>query len=285
MPTTDIRLDVEFFNHPKTVKLRHRLGVEAIISLQKLWMWAAKNRPEGTLANLDIEDIEIAGEWEGKPGAFHSTLVTLRWLDVTEEDGREIYRLHDWADHNEWVADAVNRGDRARFARMAAAYPGLYTQLAQQGRDSITREEYLALTKKTGAPIQAADATSTGVNVPSTPPPPPPPPPAPSPVPFVDDPNKQKQERMEQWQQGALEQQAKRTAELLPRFGNYSPRPDDVPWIVCLCQKYSNLGIDIHKEIINALKWRNKKDFEVKNLRAFITDWLERLQGKRMQKG
>ena len=46
----DIRLSVEFFDHPKTVKLQRRLGVGAVICLQRLWIWTAQNRSNGVFS-------------------------------------------------------------------------------------------------------------------------------------------------------------------------------------------------------------------------------------------
>lgn len=109
---TDIRLSVEFFDHPKTVKLQRRLGLEAVISLQRLWLWAAQNRASGKLSNMDGEDIEIAAKWAGECGVFTSELVSLGWLD--EEGGA--YSLHDWTEHNPWQAEANARSEKARNA-------------------------------------------------------------------------------------------------------------------------------------------------------------------------
>ena len=110
----DIRLSVEFFDHPKTVKLQRRLGLEAVISLQRLWLWSAQNRPNGQLVNMDAEDIEIAARWNGEFGKLYECLVELTWLDVGET-----ICLHDWEDHNPWQAEAKARSESARRAAKA----------------------------------------------------------------------------------------------------------------------------------------------------------------------
>lgn len=271
---TDIRIDVEFFGHPKTVKLRHRLGLEGIISLLKLWMWAAKNRPEGTLYSMDKEDVEISAGWEGEPGAFTDALIALRWLDVEGEGTETTYILHDWQDHNEWVAGAVNRGDRARFARMAATYPALYRELVSQGRESITRAEYLSLTKD--APTQILNGPLTNVNAPSTPPPVPPPVPVP-----VPDPNK-KDTPVEGKGQDLLAK-AQRCLDILKSFKNFRAHTgnEDIRWIVSLYQNPKNIATDIYKELLEARQWAVKKGMEVKNPKAFFLDWLDNLHKSR----
>ncbi len=148
----DIRISVGFPNHPKTVKLDRRLGFQGIRSLLALWTWAAQNRPDGDLGGangrctvvrrpLDEEDIEIAAQWPGEPGLFVATLVALGWLDRTERG----YLLHEWQQHNPWVAAATNRSDKARFSRMAKTHPDIFKSLCEQGVRAISAEEFARL--------------------------------------------------------------------------------------------------------------------------------------------
>lgn len=80
--TTDIRISVEFWDHPKTKKLEKRLGLEAVKNLLILWMWTAKNKPSGVFENMDIEDIELAARWNGDSGILVKNLVELKFLDA-----------------------------------------------------------------------------------------------------------------------------------------------------------------------------------------------------------
>lgn len=134
----DIRLDSEFFNHPKTVKLERACGEAGIISLQKLWIWAAANRPNGDLNGLDDEDIEIAGKWAGESGAFASALVRLHWLDG--EPGQ--YRLHGWAKHNHWAASGGVRSDQGRLGMLKRHHPELYDELKAKGVTGLSKAHY-----------------------------------------------------------------------------------------------------------------------------------------------
>ena len=159
MNAQDIRLSVGFPNHPKTIKLERRLGFQGIRSLLSLWTWAAQNRPEGNLGGandrsttvqrpLDEEDIEIVAQWPGEPGAFVATLVALGWLDQTAHG----YCLHEWQQHNPWVAAATNRGDKARFSRMAKTHPDIYKSLYAQGIREVSADEFSRL--KAGWPLE-----------------------------------------------------------------------------------------------------------------------------------
>lgn len=92
----NIRLSLDFFNHPKTLKLERRLGAKAVTSLLTLWCWAKVYRPDGDLSGLDDEDIEWAAKWnKTKKGELIPVLLDLRWLDKTESG----YVMHEWQGH------------------------------------------------------------------------------------------------------------------------------------------------------------------------------------------
>lgn len=138
---SDIRLSVGFWSHPKTRKMVKRLGLEGVRSLQILWLWAAQNRPDGNLSGLDWEDIEMAADWQGEERAFFEHCLGV-WIDEAENG----YVLHDWTEHNSWAADAEERGDKARFARLATVNRQEYEKLKAQGVNAISREDYEKLT-------------------------------------------------------------------------------------------------------------------------------------------
>jgi len=138
----DIRVTIGFLDHPKTVKLKRRLGFEGIEALLRLWMFAAQYRPGGVLHDMEAEDIEIAVRWAGCPGELLQALVDVRFLD---KDG-DIYRLHDWEDHNGYASGAQDRSDKSRFSRLASLHPEVYARLKSQGIDAISAEEYRKIT-------------------------------------------------------------------------------------------------------------------------------------------
>ena len=180
----DIRLSTEFWDHPKTVKLERRLGLQGPKSLQILWAWAAKYHPDGRLEGEDVEAIEIAAKWPGndsstivnesltpleRSSTFVGTLLALRWIDQ-DEDGT--FSLHDWHEHNAWAANVDERSDKARLSRMGKTHPAIYKGLVKQGKKGVTKEEYESLT-----------TVKRKVNVPLTPAPAPAPAPSPAPSP------------------------------------------------------------------------------------------------------
>ena len=87
MPT-----DVDYFNHPKTLKLKAILGrrhQEADIYPLRLWAWAAKYAKSGVIPTGSVT-IEAACGWRGVPGRLHAALLAATFLTP---DGLAI---HDW---------------------------------------------------------------------------------------------------------------------------------------------------------------------------------------------
>src|ERR1019366_7374908 len=109
----DARISTALPWHPKTRKLRKRLGVEGCWALLCLFLWVADNRADGNLAGLSDEDIELAADWNGEAGAVVLALAEVGFLDGPV-DSRIV---HDWQDHNPWAA---GRGQRVEAARKAA---------------------------------------------------------------------------------------------------------------------------------------------------------------------
>ncbi len=107
---SDIRLSTGWYRHPKVVKLRRRLGGDAVASLIQLWTYTGEERPSGILSQMDSEDIEIVSGWEGADGEFTETLVALRLLDIS--DG--VYAVHDWSENNPWASGAEERSEIAK---------------------------------------------------------------------------------------------------------------------------------------------------------------------------
>lgn len=108
----DIRISICFWDHWKTVTLKADLGVEAVESLQRLWCFAAINKPSGVLDGMSQRAIEMASRWSGSSGALIAKLDELCFL----EKRGDWYAIHDWADHNSFAATADARSAQAKAA-------------------------------------------------------------------------------------------------------------------------------------------------------------------------
>lgn len=113
MAKQDIRLDVGFFDHPKTRKLKRIIGDTGIIALLRLWAFAAIYRPDGDLSGYDWKEIADAAGWRGRTEKLIEALIEARFLESTPD--RRV-KLHDWSDHQPWVVHAADRSSRAKKA-------------------------------------------------------------------------------------------------------------------------------------------------------------------------
>lgn len=110
----DFRVNCGFFNHPKTKKLKRTLGPDGVISLLRVWAYAAQNR-HGSDKLYSAEEIELAVDWEGEVGKFAEILARHGWLDETKDR----YMLHEWGGHNGYAATAQARSEAGRKAAAA----------------------------------------------------------------------------------------------------------------------------------------------------------------------
>ncbi|MCZ7647433.1 MAG: hypothetical protein M5U26_19615 [Planctomycetota bacterium] len=113
---SDFRLNSTFWDHPKTIRLSTKLGVEGVLALLRLWSFATEHRTKGRLTGLSKHEIERAARWAGTPGKLVKTLVETGWVDI---DGEGTLLLHEWELHQTWVVGAKARSEKARKASLA----------------------------------------------------------------------------------------------------------------------------------------------------------------------
>jgi hypothetical protein len=114
MTVADARVKVTLPDHPKTKKLIRKCGQAGAWNLIRLFLFAAANRPDGDLSGMDADDLEIAADWQGEPGAFVVALVDVRFLSGAEGQ----YVIHDWAEHNPWASGSGARAEKSRWAAL-----------------------------------------------------------------------------------------------------------------------------------------------------------------------
>ena len=112
---TDFRVAVSFTQHPKTKKLIRKLGYKAFYSLINLWSFVSMNKPDGIMTNMDVDDIEIASDWNGECSKFVLALLEHKFIDKI--DG--VYNIHDWKDHNGYAFYSPQRSEKAKNAAKA----------------------------------------------------------------------------------------------------------------------------------------------------------------------
>lgn len=140
---TDIRLDVGFPGHKKTLRLIRKLADPAAPwLLVKLWVYVAQHLPDGILRGMDDDDIEAVAGWSGEPGMFAEAL---RWSGYIDVDANGIMSCHDWLTHNPWVALSNDRSDASRFSKLAQSAPEIFAELKKKGVKTVGKDDYTVI--------------------------------------------------------------------------------------------------------------------------------------------
>lgn len=87
-----LELHIGLRDHPKTARLRRRLGVslpQAIGHVVMTWTWAVRYAPNGDLSRFDADVIADAAGWEDEAGQFVRAMISAGFLD-------EDLCIHDW---------------------------------------------------------------------------------------------------------------------------------------------------------------------------------------------
>ena len=183
----DFRVPLGFFRHPKTVKLKRRLGADGVLAFLQLWDFCSQpgSRTDGSLRGMDFEDIAIAAGLDGDGEDLVMALQEVGFLDG--EPGT--LSIHDWDQFQPFVS---THNERSKAARDAANM-----RWARHGHadDEEEHEEEMLTACATHAPRMpdACDEHQTAMpndangNAPY-----PSPSPLPSPLPFPD-PKKEEQ--------------------------------------------------------------------------------------------
>jgi hypothetical protein len=114
-------LKLDALDHPKTMDLADRLGVElptAIGYLELLWAFTGKKTPQGDIGKWSDAVVAAACHWRGKPSDFVQALTEARFVDADPE-----HRLivHDWHEHcPNWVRAKLKK-DGTPFATPSTA--------------------------------------------------------------------------------------------------------------------------------------------------------------------
>lgn len=118
---SDIRVSIDFPDHPKHKRLIRKLGLGATNMLLRLWASVAVRRPQGVLTGWDEVDIAEAAGWPEDRDA-HELIGALlgdngKPAFLEQVDG--VYRLHDWQEHQGWACGAAARSAKAKTAAEA----------------------------------------------------------------------------------------------------------------------------------------------------------------------
>lgn len=112
MAIDDMRINLNFVDHPKVKRLIRKAGYEAFYGLIRLFSIAGKMYQKGLFRGCTIEDIEDFADWHGEDGFLVDAMVSVGFMVHTSEG----YAIHDWEHHQPWIYHADARSEQARKA-------------------------------------------------------------------------------------------------------------------------------------------------------------------------
>lgn len=147
----DMRLDIDFVDHPKTKRLIRTAGFEGFYCLLKLFSSVAKAYPKGELTGCDQYDIENLADWRGKSGLLFEALTDPDFYFL-EKIG-DHWRVHEWDVHQPWVFNSKERSEIARQnVKKRWEKPEVSYEPNTDGIPIVIRNRYESLTQNTPSP-------------------------------------------------------------------------------------------------------------------------------------
>lgn len=109
-----IRLQSEYFRHRKTLRLVRRLGEVAALYPIRLWTWAVEQSIDGSLRDIDAEELAMICGFSGDPAELWATMTECGFIE--SEAGES--RIRSWDEHQGMLAARAERNaERMRGAR------------------------------------------------------------------------------------------------------------------------------------------------------------------------
>ena len=112
-----IRLDSSYPRHRKVLRLVRNLGPLAELYPIRLWLWALEQSPDGSLRDIDAEEMALIVGHKGDADKLWSAMSTCGFI---EQDGEQSWRLRSWHEHQGILIERAERNaERMRRARAA----------------------------------------------------------------------------------------------------------------------------------------------------------------------
>lgn len=111
-----VRLEVSFWTHRKTLRLRALLGESAFWIPPRLWSYAAQNQPDGDFSDYLPEEIGMLLGFSGDAKSMLEALQQAGFMDSM--------KLHGWSERNSYHEVFAERAKKAAKARWSKEKKG-----------------------------------------------------------------------------------------------------------------------------------------------------------------
>lgn len=118
----DFRVDADFLDHPKTIRLLQLGGPDSVVHLFRLWAYATKHCPSGVLDGLDAESIDLALRFPCESRKYTESAERFGRLfqcGFAHRDKNGNFVISNWEKWQPWVIGSKERSEQARKAAKA----------------------------------------------------------------------------------------------------------------------------------------------------------------------
>lgn len=130
-----LNVDLDYFDHPKTLRLVCLLGKGSEVLPIKLWARVGKyHAKDGRLADYSAQEIESLVGWWGPSGKMVEALVKTGFLSHSEEG----FYIHDWNEHQGHIWAFQEKGRALARARWDAASNAVRNASSIAVRNALT---------------------------------------------------------------------------------------------------------------------------------------------------
>jgi len=112
-----LNLDLDYFSHPKVMRLVGLLGHQHVAIPIRLWCYVAKYHcATGMLEAYSVNELESVMNWTGEPGQLVEALTKIKFIDKIKNG----YKIHDWMEHAGHLSAFKKRAKTAAKKRWSA---------------------------------------------------------------------------------------------------------------------------------------------------------------------
>ena len=120
-----LNLDFDFFDHPKTRRLRGILGQGSETLILRIWAHCGKFHPnDGVLTGYSVAELEEIAGWRGEQGKAIDALITVGLLkqcssmcSSNAQANASALQVHDWCEHQGHISMLKDRAKAAAAVR------------------------------------------------------------------------------------------------------------------------------------------------------------------------
>lgn len=149
-----LNVDMDYFEHPKTVRLVNLLGHGSDVLPLRLWAHCGKfHKKTGVIGRRKVADIESLLQWWGENGMAVRALMRVGFLGKS----REGYFAHDWKHHQGHIYALSQRNKKAAIHRWKAVkkapVDNWRTEVIHKGITQISDEKQKVPETNPGMPL------------------------------------------------------------------------------------------------------------------------------------